>query len=188
MRYRRKGQVTIVGCACASGHVIPPIVIFDAQKLNPSWTEGGFPGTKYGLSSNGWINMELFEAWLSDHFLQHAVSARPLLLLLDGHSNDYQPELLRQAREHNVIMLCLPPHTTHEAQPLDCRVFGPHCTLVKCLSLLLATEESLHVFNSVHCHGEWQSLPPTLLGFVHVGCIPQQSKSLILVQWNRLLI
>ena len=22
-------------------------------------------------------------------------------------------------------MLCLPPHTTHEAQPLDCGVFGP---------------------------------------------------------------
>ena len=128
VRYRssgRKGQVTIVGCANASGHAIPPMVIFDVQKLNPSWTEGEFPGTKYGLSSNGWINTELFEAWLSEHFLEHAVSARPLLLLLDGHSTHYQPQLLRLAREHDVIILCLPPHTTHEAQPLDCGVFGP---------------------------------------------------------------
>ena len=127
VRYRasgRKGQVTIVGCV---GQVIPPMVIFDAQKLNTAWTEGEFPGTKYGLSSNGWINTELFESWLSEHFLEHAVTARPFLLLLDGHSTHYH---LRIAKQHDVIMLCLPPHTTHESQPLDCGVFGPlksHC-------------------------------------------------------------
>ena len=53
------------------------------------------------------------------------MSARPLLLLLDGHSTHYQPEVLRLAKEHDVIMLCLPPHTAHESQPLDCGVFGP---------------------------------------------------------------
>ena len=128
VRYRssgRKGQVTIVGCASAAGQAIPPMVIFDAKRLNPEWTKGEFPGTTYGLSDNGWINSELFEAWLSEHFLQHAVSARPLLLLLDGHSTHYQPQLLRLAKESDVVMLCLPPHTTHEAQPLDCGVFGP---------------------------------------------------------------
>ena len=61
------------------------MVIFDAKRLNPEWTNGEFPGTMYGLSDYGWINTELFEAWMSEHFLQHAVSARPLLLLLDGH-------------------------------------------------------------------------------------------------------
>ena len=95
------------------------------KRLNAEWTKGEFPVTKYGLSNNEWINSELFQAWLSEHFLQHAVSARPLLLLLDGHSTHYQPQLLRLAKENDVIMLCLPPHTTHEAQPLDCGVFGP---------------------------------------------------------------
>ena len=99
--------------------------IFDAQHLNHAWTKGEFPGTRYGLSDKGWINTELFEGWLSEHFLEHAVSARPLLLLLDGHSMHYQPQSVRFAKEHGVIMLCLPPHTTHEAQPLDCGVFGP---------------------------------------------------------------
>ncbi|CAI8043787.1 Tigger transposable element-derived protein 6, partial [Geodia barretti] len=128
VRYRqsgRKGQVTIVGCASASGHALPPMVIFDAKRLNAAWTMGEFPGTKYGLSDNGWINSDLFEAWLCEHFVPHAVSARPLLLILDGHSTHYQPKLLRLAKEHDIIMLCLPPHTTHEAQPLDCGVFGP---------------------------------------------------------------
>ena len=79
----------------------------------------------YGLNNNGWVNSELFEAWLLEHFLQHAVSACPLLLLLDGHSMHYQPQLLCVAKENDVIMLCLPPHTTYEGQPLDCGVFGP---------------------------------------------------------------
>ena len=39
-------------------------------------------GTKYGLSANGWINTDLFEAWFIEHFIPNAVSSRPLLLLL----------------------------------------------------------------------------------------------------------
>ena len=78
-----------------------------------------------GLSTKGCIDSELFRGWMIDHFLKYAVSARPLLLLLDGHSSHYDPATLQFAREHDVIVLCLPPHTMHEAQPLDCCVFGP---------------------------------------------------------------
>ncbi len=105
--------------------IIPPIVIFDAKNLNHHWTADEIPGTKYGLSDKGWITSELFEGWLVEHFLEHAVSRRPLLLLLDGHSTHYQPEIIRLARNNDVIMLYLPSHTTHETQPLDCGVFGP---------------------------------------------------------------
>ena len=128
VRYRssgRKGQVTIVACGNAAGQVIPPMVIFDAKNLNHAWTDNEIPGTKYGLSDKGWITTELFEGWLVEHFLQYAVSMRPLLLLLDGHSTHYQPSVVRYAKENQIIMLCLPPHTTHETQPLDCGVFAP---------------------------------------------------------------
>ena len=128
VRYRssgRKGQITIVACANATGQAIPPMVIFSAVKLNTAWTKGEVVGTKYGLSSNGWINTELFEAWFIEHFIPNAVSARPLFLLLDGHSTHYQPQVIRFAMEHECIILCLPPHTTHESQPLDVGVFAP---------------------------------------------------------------
>ena len=128
VRYRhagKKGQITIVGCVNAAGQAIPPLVVFDAKKLNHTWTSGEFPGTQYGLSDSGWMTTGLFESWLNEHFLRHAVSSRPLLLLLDGHSTHYQPEVIRLARENEVIMLCLPQHSTHEAQPLDVGVFGP---------------------------------------------------------------
>ena len=80
-------------------------------------------GIAYGLSAKGWVDSELFKGRLSDHFLAHAVGARPLLLLLDGHSSHYQPELISYVREFGIILFCLPPHTTHESQPLDVSVF-----------------------------------------------------------------
>ena len=46
----QKGQVTVVGCASASGQAIPPFVIFDAKQLNLLWTKGEVPGTRYGLT------------------------------------------------------------------------------------------------------------------------------------------
>ena len=58
-------------------------------------------------------------------FLKHTVPARPLLLLLDGHSSHFQLEVIRYVKTSEVIVFCLPPHTTHASQPLDVAVFGP---------------------------------------------------------------
>ena len=81
------------------------MVIYNAVNLNPAWTKEEVPGTKYGLSSNGWINTELFEGWLVEHFIEKAVSVRPLFLLLDGHSTLYQPQAIRFAMEHDIIFV-----------------------------------------------------------------------------------
>ena len=123
---RDKGQVNIMACGNAAGQAIPPMVIFDAKKLNHAWTANKVPGTKYGLSNKGWINTDLFEGWLVEHLsFDYAVPALPLLLLLDGHVMHYQPGVLRFARAHGVNILCLLSHTTHEMQPLDCGEFVP---------------------------------------------------------------
>jgi len=99
VRYRstgRKGQITI---GSATGQVIPSSVIFEAKGVNNAWTNGGLPGMTYGYSDSGWITTDMFESWLSDHFLKHAVREHPLLLLLDGHSTHYQPEVVRYAKK-----------------------------------------------------------------------------------------
>ena len=73
VRYRhagKKGQITIVGCVNAAGQAIPPLVVFDAKKLNHTWTSGEFPGTQYGLSDSGWMTTGLFESWLTEHFFK----------------------------------------------------------------------------------------------------------------------
>ena len=67
----------------------------------------------YGLSENGWIDMVLFKEWFY-HFLCHAGSSQPLLLLLDGHSSYYNIEAITLARENDVIIITLVPHTMYE--------------------------------------------------------------------------
>ena len=120
-----KMQITILACANAAGTVIPPMVVFQGKRLNPEWTKGEVPCTLYGMSDKGWTDMELFSYWLKDLFIPSIPPARPVLLLLDGHSSHYDPETIRYAASHGVVILCLPPHTTHVSQPLDVSFFKP---------------------------------------------------------------
>ena len=120
-----KAQVTVVSACSASGHVLPPMVIFDRKTLKPELTYGEVPGTMYGLSKNGWIDSELFELWFTHHFLPNVPPLRPLLLIMDGHSTHYQPSVVRLAAAEKVILFCLPPNTTHLTQPLDKGCFSP---------------------------------------------------------------
>ena len=126
-----KAQITVVACVSAAGYCIPPMVIWDRKKLSLELTAGEVPGT---LSDKGWMDQELFYAWLSCHFLRYAPSTRPLLLLLDGHSSHYSPHAIRFAAKEKVI---LPPHTTHVTQPLDRGCFSP---------LKMAWREVCHTF------------------------------------------
>ena len=76
------------------------------------WRKGEVPGTSDSLSHKGWVDTELFRGWLTDHILEHAVGVRPLLVLLDGHSSHYQPDLIHFAREHDILLFSLPPMTS----------------------------------------------------------------------------
>ena len=120
-----KSQITVLACVSAPGYSLPPFVIFDRKSLNPQLVKGEVPGTTYGLSTNGWIDQELFHHWFIHHFLRHAPASRPLLLVMDGHSSHYCPETINAAAEEGVILFALPPHTTHLLQPLDRGCFSP---------------------------------------------------------------
>ncbi len=127
VRYRvsgKKEQITVIGCVNAIRNSIPSMIIFEGKYLNHLWTQNEVPGTYYGMSGKGWTDQELFRSWLKNHFLQYVVPGRPIILLLDGHSSHYEPVSIEIAQKENIILFCLPPHTSHESQPLDCSVFG----------------------------------------------------------------
>ena len=71
------------------------------------------------------MDQELFKHWFQDHFLKYTLPTRPLLLLMDGHSSHYEPSSVELAKNNDVILFSLPPHTTQDSQQLDCTVFGP---------------------------------------------------------------
>ena len=50
-------------------------------------------------------------------------------MLYDGHKSHASLTLTNWAKDHNVILFVLPPHSSHLTQPLDLGVFGP----LKCM-------------------------------------------------------
>lgn len=81
------------------------------------------PGTVIYMSQkSAYINSEIFFTWLKDHFIPRKLNGK-VLLILDGHTSHCNISTLELAEENNVIIICLPSHTTHFLQPLDRAVF-----------------------------------------------------------------
>ena len=112
-----KAQLTVLACVSATGYALPPLIIFDRKRLKPALTDSEILGTSYGLSNKGWIDSEIFEEWFESHFLAYIPPVQTLMLLLDGHSSHYQLSVVHKAAENDALF-CLPPHTSHLAQPL----------------------------------------------------------------------
>ena len=64
----RGRNVTFVCCVSATGHYVPPMVIYPCKRLKLELTEGAPAGSVFHCQENGWINTELFSAWL-EHFI-----------------------------------------------------------------------------------------------------------------------
>ena len=164
-----KTQFTILACTSATGTAMPPYVVLDRKTLNKAFTEGEVPGTLYGLSTNGWMNQELFHKWFLRHFLQYIPSSRPILLVMDGHSSHYCPETIKLAAENQILLFALPPNSTHTTQPLDRACFSP---------LKSAWQQECHEFcvkNKAQPGPRRKPLPPHL----STGLIVVMSHSLL---------
>ena len=54
-----------------------------------------------------------------------SLQAVPSTSFFDGHHSHISLQLIKEARENNVKLFCLPPNCTHIVQLLDMGVFGP---------------------------------------------------------------
>ena len=92
------------------------------------------------VTESGWTDDEVCKQWFTKVFIPWAqarnISGKPVLLISDGHGSHESNEMLEKAFACNILLLSLPPHTTHKLQPLDVGVFGPlqkawgkHCQL-----------------------------------------------------------
>ena len=110
--------------------------------------------------------MEMFHLWFTKHFLQHAVPARPLLLLMDGHSSQYCLETIRYVRQHDIILFTLQLHTTHEMQPLDTAVFSSlnkMCAITIYSSILAESIPNTNLVVYFQKHGEKPYVPLSII-------------------------
>lgn len=128
-----KGEtVTIMACCNAEGQFLPPFCIFKGVYAKPQYIKDAPPGTVIKMRrESAYINSELFMEWISEHFIPRKSPGKHLLIL-DGHASHMNcPNMLQKAYDNDIIILCLPSHTTHYLQPLDRVVFKPLKTYFK---------------------------------------------------------
>jgi len=79
-------------------------------------------------SKSGYNNDELTIKWIG-HFQRFSAerqSGEYRLLLLDGFGSHCTKEFLAYCEVNNIVVFCLPPHSSHLLQPLDVVVFQPY--------------------------------------------------------------
>jgi len=80
-----------------------------------------------GVSENGWTIDEIGLIWLTKlfgPFTEGRKVGRYRLLILDGHGSHVTAHFDRYCTEHDIIVLCMPPHSSHLLQPLDVACFA----------------------------------------------------------------
>ena len=105
---------------------------------------------------------------------------KKVLLVLDGHSTHVKNlKAIELARKENVIMLCLPPHTTHKIQPLARTLFKPLQTyynqaaerwLRTHVGRVITPYELCGLFNEAYCKAATMST--AINGFARCGIWP----------------
>jgi len=119
--------VSIIECISATGKKLRCVVIFKGQCLQSTWfTPEAVPDWLYTTSENGWTSNEIGGEWLRRIFLpETAVPAgQHRLLILDGHGSHIDIEFLWLCKQNQVVLVFLPPHTSHVLQPLDLTPFS----------------------------------------------------------------
>ena len=115
-------HITMLCGASAAGVALPPMIIYSKAFPGGLYKFSGPDDAVYAKSESGWIDGELYLAWMKKVFLKFCGSQRPVLFV-DGHASHVSLDVIDLARENDIILFCLPPHTTHALQPLDVSVF-----------------------------------------------------------------
>ena len=121
-----KSNISLMFCGSASGVLLPLYVVYKAENLWTSWTEGGPDKTRYNRTTHGWFDSATFLNWFTSVFLYHTKHQEGVKVLIgDNLASHFCEEVIRLSVQNNVRFICLPPNTTHIAQPLDVAVFAP---------------------------------------------------------------
>lgn len=141
----------------ATGHALPPVMVFPRKKYVPHMISGAPTGTLGLATKTGWMNSDLFIDVMK-HFVKFTASSKdnPSLLIMDNHESHLSLGALDIAKESGVTILTLHPHTTSKLQPLDVGLNGPFKTYYNAAVdswLLRNPGRSCSIYNVAECVG-----------------------------------
>jgi hypothetical protein len=105
------------------------VILAGKVHISTWYDEETFPGNwKIALSDTGWTNDELGLYWVKEVFdpnTRNRAVGQYRLLILDSHGSHNTPEFDQYCKENNIVLLCMPAHSSHLLQPLDVGIFSP---------------------------------------------------------------
>lgn len=119
----------MVECLCADGTNMPPLGIFKGKNVLQNWIPSEvldkwfFSANTKGCTSN----LHGLE-WLKRVFepsTRTKANGQYRLLICDGHDSHISGSFIAHCLQNRIVLLILPPHTSHLLQPLDVVLFGP---------------------------------------------------------------
>ena len=127
--------LSLLACICADGTALPPALIYksDSGKLQDTWIADWEPQEEayFAVTPNGWSCDVLGLSWLERVFqrcTKEKAGNRRRLLIVEGHSSHVNMQFIEKCDNFRLLLLILPPHSTHRLQPLDVSLFSPLST------------------------------------------------------------
>jgi hypothetical protein len=76
---------------------------------------------------SGFITEDLLYNWVKDDFISYCTFQRlilgnkeaPIVVFCDGHSSRFSTRIWKLMKENNIILICIPSHSSHLLQVLD---------------------------------------------------------------------
>ena len=118
-----RGSVTVTTLVCisADGRAMPSLFVVKGKtsgSFQPFATHDAPEGSVWTFQQDAWMDKANGLEWFKNVFLKHCGPERPQVLILDSHVSHEVVELFELARQENIHIMALPPHTTHFLQPL----------------------------------------------------------------------
>lgn len=128
-------NVTVLFMVRGDGIVIPPMVMYQYERM-PYTVSQSVPKHWFtGISGKGWMTSEAFYEYITNCFypwLKNHNVEFPVILYVDGHVSHITYPLCQFCKAY--IYIALYPNSTHILQPLDIAVFHPlKCAYKKAL-------------------------------------------------------
>jgi hypothetical protein len=121
--------VSVIQSINSRGEAIPPFIIVAGQYHLANWYEDSALPKDWVISTthNGWTTNEKAIDWIQhfEKYTQPQTRGAYRLLILDGHESHHSTEFELFCKDHKIITLCMPSHSSHILQPLDVGCFGP---------------------------------------------------------------
>jgi len=133
-QHGEREMVTLVEAVTAHGYIFPTFLITKGKVH----TYGSFGNltpedvkeqARFAKSPKGWTDDELGYYWLTEVYepcsRKFIRPGEKRLLILDGHTSHVNVEFCEFCKAHDIVLFCLPPHSTHLLQPLGVGLFAP---------------------------------------------------------------